>query len=525
MALLGGITLVGGLLRTWSPGRIALWGDEVQLLNIAALPSQREIVHFLLRHESHPPLLYSLVHLIGGSREHAAAVASFAILLVSIMAIPAAAWLAGMSHVRGGGSGAGLLVAMSLPLTFLSVQIRPYALLSLLLLLSVGALIRAATQARFAWKLAWAVTALVMLYLHHLAVLVLVMEVALGLALNAKRSGARTAIAQWAPWIALVALLALPDLALLFYQEAHTGYLPSVHQSGFLPARQLLRLMVSFPGELLLPGIVVAWLTPWSIRWWRSGRLEDTGACVLAGLHAAVLLLGLLLIAAAYRQNILVDHVVLALAPLGLALVGVSLAWLLHRTRRVAGVVIVEAAVVCVTLSALATVGAVKTNIDLVARTIAAEARADDLVLLAAGAPGASLNWYLDRRLSQIDYPIMGAVEMYPFDSGFARLADTVPVRQTAESLSAAASESRRVWFIYPSGWDVASQAPLVLADTLRGFAAVRARAALLHGLLTARFGEPSVSYPAAETPWSMEVMDLERYDGLAPHPGTAGGT
>lgn len=36
--------VVGGILRVWSPGRIGLWRDEVQFVNIASLPGYRDIL-------------------------------------------------------------------------------------------------------------------------------------------------------------------------------------------------------------------------------------------------------------------------------------------------------------------------------------------------------------------------------------------------------------------------------------------------------------------------------------------------
>jgi hypothetical protein len=232
----------------------------------------------------------------------------------------------------------------------------------------------------------------------------------------------------------------------------------------------------------------------------------------VGGLHGALVLVSLLLISAAYRQNILVDHVLLSLAPLGMALVAAVLGRLQARGRRVLTVVLLQVAVAGATLSALATVGAVKTNIDLVAHTVAANAKADDLVMLAAGAPGASFNWYLGRQLSQIDYPVIGPVARYRFDHGFERLADTTALKRATDSIAAAAASSRRLWFVYPANWDVMSPAPRVLADSMRGIEARRSRAALLHHIVTRCFGAPVEQFPGPDSPWSMEIMSFQLF-------------
>jgi hypothetical protein len=362
------------------------------------------------------------------------------------------------------------------------------------------------------WRAVWAISALLLLYLHHIAVLVVAMEVILALALSVRHLGPHAGLSRWLPWMLAVAALAIPDLLLLRHQEALTGYLPAAAASVILPVRQFLRVTISFPGELLVPMFLAFVLLPWSVVWWRRRRHAGADVDVVGGLHGAMVLVSFLLIAAAYRQSILVDHVLLSLAPLGMALVAAALGHLLAHGRRVLAVVLLQAAVAGATLSALATVGAVKTNIDIVAHAIAADARGDDLVVLAAGAPGASFNWYLERQLSQIDFPVIGPVARYRFDRGFERLADTTALRLATDSIVATAAGLRRLWFVYPANWDVTSPAPRVLPNSMPGIEARRSRAALLHHIVMGCFGAPVAQFSGLDTPWGMEIMSFQLF-------------
>jgi hypothetical protein len=227
---------------------------------------------------------------------------------------------------------------------------------------------------------------------------------------------------------------------------------------------------------------------------------------------ALFLLICAFLVTAGLRQNVLTDHVVVPIAPLGQVAAGLALA-LAWRTSRplFAGSILLMVA--GVTLSVLFTIGAVKTNIDLVAARISAEARPADLILLVPGTPGIAFGRYFRPANTRIDYPLAGPARLNEFDHGFARMADTTALRRTTEAIVAARARKQRVWFIYPAGWNVKLPAvSVVLPDSVGVLKAARLRAAQLHQRLVATFGDPGLRVRPATAPWSMELMAVERF-------------
>jgi hypothetical protein len=518
--LVGGVTLVGALLRIWSPGRIGLWGDEVQFLNVSALPDYGSIVHFLYAHESHPPLFYFMAHAASSLGGDPAALVGSITLAASILLIPATWWVASLSGVRSAGPIAAALIALSVPLAALGVQLRPYSLFSLLLLCTAGALVRgSALEAnRKPWRAVWAVFMLLLLYLHHLAVFVLLVEV-LAIAWLAWRASDPAKEARgWAPWLVLVLVLAVPDFLLLYHQHKVTGYLPSSVWSPLLPLRQLARLSLTFPGELFLA--VIASMAAVA-RGWRGRKTTVTHLSELATvLGACFLALCLLLALAGYRQSVLVEHLVLPFAPLGLVVAGIIISVAFAQRRRLAAMVWTQLAVACLVLSALFTVGWSKTNLDLIAGYVDAEAAPEDLVILVPGWFGGALNHYLRLPHSQIDYPDIGAVRRYQFDRQVANVRDPARLGVAMDSIAAAAATGRRVWMISPSKWLAETGTAGELPDPQSSEAAAfRERAGILRGQLLRRYGVPSIPMSFQHVSWSMEVLTLEVFA----HPGSGG--
>ena len=510
---LASVTLLGAALRVWSPGRVALWGDEVQFLNISALPDLRSITGFLYAHESHPPLLYFVAHWAGQLTGAMPAVMSGLVLIASVALVPAAWWLGSLSGLRAAPAVSALLVAVAMPLVFLSVQVRPYSLVSLLLLISVGMVILESRTHALRWRATWAALALTLLYLHHIAVIVLAAEV-LTITIAGWRGGAPgRAVRNWLPWLAFVAVLAVPDLVMLLHQRAETGYLPVPWVGLTVPLAQLTWLALAHPGDVALP--ILACVAAVLSGWRRPDDDSQRGADAVWMVAGAFLLLMLLLAAASYRQSILVDHVVLSLTPLGLVGAGIYIADVLVRGRRLAAAIWVQVAVTTMLLSALFMVDAVKTNTDQVARYITAESRQDDFVLLVPGAPGASFNWYVGRNLSQIDYPVVGAVGAYRFDHGFERVADTVALRVTMDSIRAVRAAGRRVWFIYPAGLKPGGPTPEILTADSFAWAgkAPRSRATRLQQELKVLYPAPEIVVAPQLRGWSMEMLAVELYD------------
>lgn len=485
--------VVGGILRVWSPGRIGLWRDEVQFVNIASLPGYRDILSFLYAHESHPPLFYFLGHLLGGLTGDVASATAALTLVASVALIPAGWWLANLTGIRGAGAAAAVLLAVSVTLAYFGVQLRPYSLVSLFLIAGVGALIKAVHTGKPGWKLAWALIALGVLYLHHVGVFVVLAEV-ISLLVLARRRGRIVAEARgWSPWLALVVILSLPDMWLLLHQSRLAGYTALKPLSLLGPLGQLAALAVALPGEVILScagGVAALWA---GIRKLPEELGTGDGRATVLAIGTGSVALLLLLLAASYRAYFMAIQVVMATVPLGLVATGTVIAYWIATRRKWTGALWIELAVFMMGLSNIFAIGTVKSNTDLVAQYVAAEARDDDLLLVTPGASGPAFDRYVGRTLSQINFPMVGPVTIYPFDRNFERVASEKALRVALDSITAVCVSGRRLWLAQLPYWLNIDSAPARLsADSFGGLGqADQARANFLQRAVTARFGPP----------------------------------
>lgn len=234
-----------------------------------------------------------------------------------------------------------------------------------------------------------------------------------------------------------------------------------------------------------------------------------------AVLGAMFLLLCLMLALAGYGQSVLVEHLVLPFAPLGLVVTGIIISVAFAQKRRLAAMVWTQIALACLVLSALFTVGWSKTNLDEIAGYVDAEAGSGDLVVLFPGSFGAALNRYLRKTHSQIDYPVIGAVRLYQFDRHITRIRDPMPLRMAQDSIAAAAAAGRHVWMIIPSKWLADTSTSAEIPDPRTSDAAAfRERAGILRRQLLQRYGAPVVPISLQQASWGMEVLTLELFAG-----------
>lgn len=499
------ITGFGILLRWLSPGRVALWRDEVQFLNIATLPDASAIVTYLTLHESHPPLLYLVAHMLGSATGDPAKAMHWPVLLASVAAIPAAYWVASIAHRPLAGVIAALLTSVSLPLSAFSVQIRPYAFISLALLVSTGAAIISAHDSRLRWKFLWMIATVFTLYTHHMGLLLLAgqLGVMVLLSIHARRIAVDSR--QWIGWVGAALLVALPSLVLLTQQAGAAGHATPAASWSLEPFARLVSLIIAYPAELLLPLLCIASLIP---LWLRNGQ-RNVAAIVPAGVLVATLLL---LTAASYRAGLLTPFVVLSLAPLGAVASGGAMSMLLTARKRFATAVAIECAIVLVTASSIVHWGFVKTNVRAAAQFVASEYRASDLVIVATGALGPAFNRYFEGTVSQIDFPIAGPVARFPFDHHFDRVGDPAALRMVTDSIEAAVDADRRIWVLMPSDWISNHPAPVQLSRREHGglgqVDAVRAN--LIRQIVTESYGAAARTFDEVPPGRSLESVSVE---------------
>jgi hypothetical protein len=485
----------GALLRWHSAGRIALWRDEAQYVAIASLPSVEAIFSFLYRHESHPPLYYVAGHAgraLVGSVDGSMGVLSFLAssgAIVLVYAIAAAVFSRGAAVIAAAGT------ALSVPLLLYSVQLRPYALLSLLLLASHAALWRYWTARSSRWLAVWAVASAAALYTHYLSVLVMAGQLLVvgwlqwrGPALDGRdlRRLAGYGLALFAA--------CLPAFWLLAHQATETAYpaLRPLRLEG--PPLLLLGLSMSFPFEVFLPILIGLAVLAGLAGGRRPGVIVDARA-LLAAPAPLFLLLALL---ATYRSQFLTPHVLLVIVPFSMLLFGGHVASQFAAGRRWRAAAWFEGGLCLALLSCFGAVGYSKTTVDLVAASVAAEARPSDLLLLAPGVVGVSFNRYFRGANSQINYPYAGRLELYPFDHDFDHVVDPTAFAGVLDSVHAAHAAGRRVWFVADGRWLRPDQpAPTTIPrDSFGGIGqADRARANRLDRYLRWMYGKPVVEF------------------------------
>ena len=512
--------------RVLSPGRIGLWRDEVQALNIASLPSVTDIWRFLYAHESHPPLFYFLEHFVGRVTGDAATAMSVIALIASIALIPAVWWLASLSQVRGATAVAATLVAVSVPLSFFSVQLRPYSLLSLAIVVGTAAMVQDRETPSARWRALWAAMALALIYLHHVGAVVVLGQVITAMLLARPALPWRVQARSWGPFIGAVAVGAIPDIFLLAHQSAVAAYRVQHPIAVLRPLREVWGLAISFPGEVglgMLAAIVCLFTGP---RRAGPGLARQTASDRAHFAASLFLVVAGILALASYRSNLLVPYVVLSVAPLGSVAAGIVITAAMARAQRWRSVIFAEVAVTCVLLSTFAFVGNGKTDTDVVARYIAAEARRDDLIILVPGALGPSFNRVFNGAQSRIDFPIIGKVTRYEFDHDFERVASPAALRAALDSIATACRAGRRVWLVTPVRWILAEAPPIVLMPDMFGGLgqAYIARANLLERRATQAFGAPARVVRPSEDGAGVEHLEARLWGRVARIPSAASG-
>jgi mannosyltransferase len=162
---LGGLTLLGAILRSVAIGREALWADEALTYVLAQAPAWALGSAPI---DPTAPLYYWLHQLFVPAGASAAAGRSLS-WLAGVATIPAAYWLGRSIVGRGGGLFVAAWVAVSAPLVDYSQEARAYALLVLLITLSALALHRAVKDGRRGALFGFVASAIAAQYTHFVA--------------------------------------------------------------------------------------------------------------------------------------------------------------------------------------------------------------------------------------------------------------------------------------------------------------------------------------------------------------------
>jgi hypothetical protein len=376
-----------------------LWRDEAEALDIISLPSTREMIEFLVRHESHPPLHYLLLRgwtSLLGTSDTAAVLPG---ILLGLVTIAAMWWLARSFGSPSAGLLAAALGSFGPSMIQADANARPYALLQLLLVVAAGCLWTALSSAnRFAlWG--WVIAAVALLYTHNWTALPIFGMTVVALWLIA-RGYTTLSLADLVKACGAIVILWLPWWPSLWYQTQHGGHLPL----GPNPLRLLaLQLGFAVPGLRDRLGIVV-WGAMGAVtlvrlkehRWVRAGLATFlVGTVVMAMLLAA---------AGSFVTNLLIAHTVTMLAPLLLVAAAVVLA----EPSRAGRIVARFSAALLFGLSAIGAGQLALTprsNAALIAQYLNGSTRAGDVVLVVPVYVASSIHRYYSGPAPLVGYP------------------------------------------------------------------------------------------------------------------------
>jgi mannosyltransferase len=198
-------------LRAWHLDFQSLWRDETDAILFSQVPFKELLANFN-RPGWNGPFYYLLLRgwlALAGESEFAARYSS---LIFGVLAVPLT-WVVGRRIVgRATGAMGAMLVTLSPYLVWFSQELKMYALVLALGLLSIYFYRRALDEGRWQWWAGHVVTTSLMMYTHILAVLILLPQ---GLWFVV---GWRKYRARWRGWLVAMAALTLPYLPLAAWQ-------------------------------------------------------------------------------------------------------------------------------------------------------------------------------------------------------------------------------------------------------------------------------------------------------------------
>lgn len=478
---------VGLAVRLWYAGTSGLYLDEAQVLGISSLPRAVDIFQVLAAHESHPPLYYLVVRwwqdLVGRSAESSVALSILAGTLAIALGYQASLRLSGSRRTA---MATAWLIALSPTLVRYSVMVRPYILLTLLVLGAVWSLTVAVDSGSKCGWIVYSITAVLLVYTHYWAWLVLA---GLNTAVLIERgtSGFRTRIAQLAPANLVVVVAFLPWFPSFLNQMRVAGH----HwPKGFLKTlAESLWVLSGTPTVqtiMLAAALLILWYLGGRDAPGRNPRLERV---VWTCLGTIAITLGLAIVLSPITL-LLVSQCFALLTPL----------WVLGTaTVMDHGGVRPRLHIMMLLVILLAYIGQlfvtsrwVRSDMREIGAFLRERVRADDVVLIFPDYPAPTLRLYFHPPGQVLTYPTDGLPAFVPFDQRLARDADTSGFRATRRFVEEASAQ-KRLWYV-----TIPMKYPPIRSA--------------VESILLAAYGEPACVYVGSERPRLYEDMLVTLY-------------
>ena len=449
-------TVVGGVLRLLSTGNGTLWRDEAMFVFVTRMPTVGGMLDFLHRHEWHTPLFYLLVRWWGAIAGPSEAALAAVPIVAAVALIPVVYLVGARAFSPAAGAIAAWIVAIHPVLVFHSPQLRPYSVFALVALGSCYWLWRLADGGgRGAWA-AYVALTLAMVYTHNWGWLILGCQGVLGLAVTAfpcTRPARRDVLRIVAAWAA-VGIGFLPWLPAFLDQLGHAGHSPA--RPGLLQGLyQVTDYAIGAPQRRLALTLALGLVAAGLVR--RRGARDASGGA--SGMRAFALIAPVFLVvgifgaALASRTDVLVPQAISSLVPFAALLIGHGLVVLARDWHPALAATGAGVAVGLMLSSATRHATWVKSNAAELAAAVTAQARPDDVVVIAPEWIASSFNYYFTAPNRQIVFPNLSRIETPEWNSPFGRIADPAALAAARDTISAIHGRGARIWLIEESRW------------------------------------------------------------------------
>ncbi|MGK2962750.1 MAG: glycosyltransferase family 39 protein [Gemmatimonadaceae bacterium] len=518
-ALVAALTVTSALLRTLISFRGGLWRDEALFLGVTGLPSWGEMLQFLRYHESHPPLFYGLTRLwmeLAGTSDTAALIPPIVLGALLVPAIYAMG--TSLFGVRCG------LVAATLVTFVPSVNedgsaVRPYALLTLLVVGSAYLLVVAIDAGGWRRWAAYAFSMIALVYTHNWAWVVVAGMVASAAICAVRQASQRRRILLGVTTALLLAALAfLPWLGAFLEQSSVAGHsglpvrsvadlpwlagyavlaaLNSTVLPPFTGGRALLVIPLILAALILLGSSLLRASIPGGTGTGEPVKSSSVGVTVFLVTPIVAISLAAII---SPKTNLLVGRCLSSLTPLILLLAAwATVRWIMRPKER--GRRLAMTAAISVTVGGIYAAGLQglltrpRSNAREIVRSLESHRQPGDLVIIAPGWLVSSVNHYSTGAMKQVAFPDSGGTTLFDFARVWERMQDTSSLSAARRRIAAAADSRGRVWLIT----DAVSYAPVsiidrTLASEKMDWAMGKVRTAELRATLIESFGQPAL--------------------------------
>lgn len=513
-----------------------LWADEASFLQVVRLPGWNEVLSFLRLHESHPPLFYAVMRIwIGVAGAGDVAIMSMPVMIAALL-VPAVFLVGKSLYSTGTGLLASSVAAFSAPMTEQSAQLRPYGLMSLLVLVSCFTMVMALRDGRRAQWIGYAVTSTLLVYTHNWAWLVIAgQQVAVAillLRLDAQRR--RIALMGWIAATTAIAIAYSPWIPAFIYQFNHAGHAPvalegagmkfdfvvfsifrivETYLLGHLGDRRLISLAAGI-------GACIAAVAATAIRARHSAAPASTNVqkSMQADFVFTVVPVAALTLAIVFspRSDLLLARCIITVLPL-LILVFSGRCMALWRSAGKSAALPVAAGILAMSVITSAYDLYIlretrRTNAVEVADLVKRSLRASDLLLVTPEWYAPSFDHYFPPTVEQIDYPHDGRVRIVSFSDVWKRAIDPAPFAKTSSRVTQAKRDGRRVWLVL----SIKYLTPVKAEDAERAYRKHHPgtlhmlRTQQLRALIEEQYGAPDSSVTSG--PWKPTHDELRAY-------------